>query len=116
MVQHKLMEYRKLRRSIVPVYVLDSETQSFFAYTENLNTEGLLLTSEHKIPLYKEYNLELVYSRDYDEEITMPLHVRCVWNRSSDSLNLYSAGFEFIDLAPQQTRDIERVIEDLAVD
>ncbi len=116
MAQHKFKEYRNLRRFNIPVHVLDSDTHSFFAYTENLHTEGLLLTSEYKMPLYKEYNLELVYSRDYDEEITIPLRVRCVWNRSSDSLNLYSVGFEFIDLAPQQTRDIERVIEDLAVD
>ena len=116
MAQHKLMEYRNLRRFNIPVHVLDSDTHSFFAYTENLHTEGLLLTSEHKIPLYKEYNLELVYSRDYDEEITIPLCTRCVWNGSSDSLNLYNAGFDFIDLTPQQARDIESLIEELAAD
>ncbi len=115
MVQYKLKEYRKLKRIIIQVQVLDSETKSFFGYTENLHREGMLLTSEQKIPLGKEFHLELVYSRDNDEEITIPLRVRCVWNRSSDSHNLYNAGFEFIDLAPQQTRDIERLIDELTV-
>jgi len=116
MTQHKLKEYRKLKRFIVQVQVLDSEAKSFFAYTENLHTEGMLLTSEKKIPLGKEFHLELVHIRDNEERITIPLRARCVWNRSSDSQNLYNAGFEFIDLAPQQARDIESLIEELAVD
>ncbi len=118
MGQFKLMEYRKLKRFIiqVQVQVLDSEAKSFFAYTENLHTEGMLLTTEQRIPLCKEFHLELVHSRDNDEEITIPLRAHCVWNRSIDSMNLYSAGFDFIDLAPQQARDIERLIEELAVD
>ena len=116
MAQLKPMEDRKLRRSIIPIYVLDSETQSFFAYTENLHTEGMLLISEQEIPLDKELHLDLVYSRDDVEEITIPLCVRCVWNGPNDSLNMHSAGFDFIDLAPQQARDIERLIEEQAVD
>ncbi len=116
MAHYMLKEYRKLRRLIIPVHVLDSETQSFFAYTENLHTEGMLLATEQEIPLDKELHLELVYSRDNDEEITIPLCVRCVWNGPSDSLNMHSAGFDFIDLAPQQARDIERLIEELATD
>ena len=116
MAQPKPMEDRKSRRPINPVYVLDSETQSFFAYTENLHTEGMLLATEQEIPLDKELHLELVYSRDNIEEITIPLCVRCVWNRSINNLGLYSAGFDFIDLTPQQGRDIERLIEEQAVD
>ncbi len=116
MAQPKLMEYRKLKRSIIQVQILDSETKSFFGYAENVHREGMLLTSEQKIPLGKEFHLELVYSRDNDEEITIPLCVHSVWNGSIDSLNMYSAGFDFIDLAPQQARDIERLIEELAVD
>ena len=116
MAHYKLKEYRKLRRLIIPVQVLDSETQSFFAYTENLHTQGMLLTSKQEIPLDKEFHLELVYFRDNDEEITIPLCVHSVWNGSIDSLNMYSAGFDFIDLAPQQARDIERLIEELTED
>ncbi len=116
MAQLKSMDYRKLKRVIVQVHVLDVEAKSFFAYSEDLHTQGMLLTSEQKIPLGKEFHLELVHCRDNDERITIPLRVYCVWNRSSDSLDLYSAGFEFIDLAPQQARDIERLIEELAVD
>ncbi len=116
MAQYKLKEYRKLKRSIIQVLVLDVEAKSFFAYTENLHTQGMLLTTEQRIPLGKEFLLELVHSRENDEKISVTLRVHCVWNRSIDSLNLYSAGFEFIDLAPQQARDIERLIEELAVD
>ena len=116
MVQYKLKEYRKLKRFIIQVQVSDSEVESFFAYTENLHREGMMLTSEQKIPLGKEFHLELVHIRDNDERITIPLSVRCVWNRPSDRPNLYTAGFEFIDLAPQLTRDIERLIEELTID
>ena len=116
MAHYMLKEYRKLRRLIIPVHVLDSETKSFFAYTENLHIEGMLLTSVQKIPLSKEFHLGLVHIRNNGERITIPLRVRCVWNSSSDSQNLYNAGFEFIDLAPQQARDIERLIEELTVD
>ena len=116
MAQNKLKEYRKLKRFVVQVQLLDSETKSFFAYTENLHIEGMLLTSVQKIPLGKEFHLELVHIRNNGERITIPLRVRCVWNSSSDSQNLYNAGFEFIDLAPQQARDIERLIEELTVD
>ena len=116
MMQYKLKENRRLKRIIIQVQVLDSESKSFFAYTENLHTEGMMLTSEKEIPVGKEFNLELVHSRENDEGFTIPLRVCCVWNRSSDSVNLYNAGFKFIDLAPQQARDIERLIEELAVD
>ena len=116
MAQPKLKEYRKLKRFIIQVQILDSETKSFFAYTENLHGEGMLLTSEQRIPLGKEFHLELVHLQDNDERIILPLRVRCVWNRSNDSLNLYNAGFEFIDLEPQQARDIEILIEELALD
>ncbi len=118
MAQYKLKEYRKLKRFIIQVQVqiLDSETKSFFGYTENLHMEGMLLTSEQRIPLGKEFHLKLVHIRDNDVRIVIPVRVRCVWNRSNDSLNLYNTGFKFIDLAPQQARDIERLIEELAVD
>jgi len=78
--------------------------------------EGMMLTSEKKIPVGKEFHLELVHIRDDGERITIPLHVLCVWNRPRDYKTLYNAGFNFIDLAPQQARDIERLIEELAVD
>jgi len=116
MAQPNSAEYRKLKRSIIPVQVLDSDGKSFFAYTDDLHTQGMLLSTEQKILIGEEFHLELVHTRENDERITIPLRVRCVWNRSIDSLKLYSAGFEFSDLAPQQTRDIERVIEDLAID
>ena len=116
MAQYKLKEYRKLKRFIVQVQVLDSEAKSFFAYTENLHTEGMMLTSEEEIPVGNEFHLELRHGRDSNEGTIIPLRVRCMWNRSRDSLNLYHAGFEFIDLAPQQTRDIESLIEELTVD
>jgi len=116
MARHKLNEYRKLKRFIVQVQVLDSEAKSFFAYTENLHMEGMLLTSEKKIPVGKEFHLELMHIRDDGVRITIPLHMFCVWNRPRDCKTLYNAGFNFIDLAPQQVRDIERLIEELAVD
>ena len=115
MAQYKLKEYRKLKRSIIQVQVLDVEAKSFFAYTENLHTEGMLLTCAQRIPLDKEFYLKMVYCRENGVRIIIPLRVFCVWNQSCDSLNLYSAGFEFIDLAPQQARDIERLIEELAM-
>ena len=115
MAQHKLKENRKLKRFIVQVQVVDSESKSFFAYTENLHTEGMVLTSEKKIPVGKEFHLDLVYIRDIDKRITIPLRVLCVWNMPRDCKTLYNVGFEFIDLAPQQARDIERLIEELAV-
>ena len=114
MAQPKLKEYRKLKRFIIQVQILDSETKSFFAYTENLHGEGMLLISEQRIPLGKEFHLELVHIRDNGEMITLPLHAHCVWNRY-DNLNLCTAGFEFIDLKPQQARDIEILIEELAL-
>ncbi len=116
MAQHKLKEYRKLKRFLIQVQVLDSETESFFACTENLHTEGMMLISDQKIPFGKKFHLDLVHVRDNNEVITISLRVRCLWNRLRDHQDLYSAGFEFIDLEPQQTRDIERLIEELAVD
>ena len=90
MAQHNSTEKRKLKRFIIRVQVLDSESKSFFAYTENLHMEGMMLTSEKEIPVGKEFHLELVHIRDNDERITkplvtIPLHMRCVWNRPSDS-------------------------------
>ena len=115
MAQHKTNECRKLTRFIIQVRALDSETKSFFAYTENLHTVGMMVSSEKKIPLGKEFHLELAHIRDNGEMITLPLHARCVWNRY-DTLNLYTARFDFIDLKPQQARDIEILIEELALD
>jgi len=115
MEQHKISENRRLRRFNIQIQVFDSKSKSIFAYTENLHTEGMMLISEKKIPLGKEFDLELVHIRDNDQMIVIPLHVLCVWNKPSDSLNMYNAGFEFIDLAPQQVRDIESLIEELVV-
>ena len=120
MEQHNSTEKRRLKRIIIRVQVLDSESKSIFAYTENLHTEGMMLTSEKEFPVGKEFHFELANIRDNDERITkplvtIPLHMRCVWNRPSDCLNMYNAGFEFIDLVPQQARDIERLIEELTV-
>ncbi len=116
MAQHKFKENRRLRRIIIQIQVLDVESKSFFAYTENLHTEGMVLTSNEEIPVDKEFHLELVHILENDERITIPLRVLSVWNMPGDDLNLHSAGFKFIDLSPQQTQDIEKIIEELVVD
>jgi len=114
MAQQKLKEKRKLKRFIIQVQV--SDTESNFAYTENLHTEGMVLISEKIIAVGKEFHLELVHIRDDGERLTIPLRVRCMWNRPKDYKTLYNAGFKFINLAPKQAQDIESLIGELTVD
>ena len=110
-----LVENRKLKRFIISLKVIEKETGSILGYIANMHSEAMMLSSERRIPVDKEFSITLEYVQDDDELVEIQLIARSVWCNISKNLDYYRTGFRFIDPSPSQVKTIVFLIDELAV-
>ncbi len=110
-----VIEKRKLKRFIVNVKILDSETDECIGYSANMHTEGMLITSPEQLPLNKLLRVKLVHIQFDDEVIEIPLVVTGLWSKAGNNPDFHNTGFKIVEATQEQIQAINAVIEDLAV-
>jgi hypothetical protein len=104
---------RKLQRRFMLYYmpVYDVESQHQVGNLVDITPEGIMIVSENPIAEARTIYMRLELTGDVADKTYMEFHARCKWCKQDISPNLYSTGFEILDLRPEDAAIVRRIVE-----
>jgi hypothetical protein len=107
-------ERRKLKRRNLSYYlpVIDMNTQQVMGHLVDITPVGLMMDSKKPIPTNLDFNLHLDLMKDVSEKASIEFTARSKWCRP-DTIQpyLFNAGFQIINLSPEDTEIVKRIAE-----
>ena len=114
MNQPTSQERRKLKRRSLSYYlpVLDNSTQQILGHLVDITPIGLMIDCKRNIPSGQDYHLHLDLMEHVTGKAFVEFIARCRWCRS-DSIQpfLYNAGFEIVNVSPDDIEIIKNIAE-----
>jgi hypothetical protein len=103
-------ESRKKLMAFTPVYDLLHKT--LLGYVGDLTLQGVMVIGEKPVELNKHFTLGIEFPKNLPELPAMRVVIaaRAAWCRQDDSPQYFN-GFEFIDVSPANTMEIEAILE-----
>jgi hypothetical protein len=104
-------ESRKKLMAFTPVYDLLHKT--LLGYVGDLTLQGVMVIGEKPVELNKHFTLGIEFPKSLPELPAMRVVIpaRAAWCRQDDSPQYFTIGFEFIDVSPANTMEIEAILE-----
>ena len=104
-------ESRKKLMAFTPVYNLLHKT--LLGYVGDLTLQGVMVIGEKPVETDKHFTLGIEFPASLPEipAMRVVISARAAWCRSDDSPQYFNIGFEFIDISPENTREIEAIVE-----
>ena len=108
------IERRKLNRRKVSYYlpIMDDNTKQVIGHLMDISPTGLMMDSKIPIPANLKYDLRLDLMEDIAGKSILEFVAISKWCRS-DSLQpyMYNAGFQIINISPDNIEVIKRIAE-----
>lgn len=104
-------ESRKKLKAFTPVYDLLHKT--LLGYVGDLTLQGVMVIGEKSAELNKHFTLGIEFPGSLPELPAMRVVIpaRTAWCRQDVSPQHFNIGFEFIEVSPATTREIEAILE-----
>ena len=104
-------ESRKKLVAFTPVYNLLHKT--LFGYVGDLTLQGVMVIGEKPVEINKHFTLGIEFPASPPEILAkrVVIPARVAWCRPDDSPQYFNIGFEFIDVSPENAREIEAILE-----
>ena len=99
---------RRFMLYYMPIYDADSLHQA--GNLVDITPKGIMIVSEHPMEEADTLHIRLELTGDVAAKTYMEFYALCKWCRQDISPNLYSIGFEILDLAPGDAEIIQRII------
>ena len=108
-VQRK--ESRKKLMAFTPVYELLHKT--LLGYVGDLTLQGVMVIGEKSIEVDKHLTLGIEFPESLPEILAMRVVIpaRTAWCKPDDSPQYFNIGLEFIEVSPENAREIEAILE-----
>ncbi|MEM7020581.1 MAG: PilZ domain-containing protein [Pseudomonadota bacterium] len=112
----------KRRELVLYLEVFDAENDILLGHLADINTGGIMLFGEDKIPLQEEYTLEIrladseaaiIYDNDGDRNIRFNAESR--WAAPEPDSSLFFTGFKFMETSTAIRTSIRQIIRRLEV-
>ncbi|MFC1592012.1 PilZ domain-containing protein [Thermodesulfobacteriota bacterium] len=109
------MEKRKLKRRHLIYYltVQDTETNQVLGFLVDITTRGVMLMSDNPIEPGTDLSLKILLQTEMSSREYLYFDARAVWCEKSINENSYDTGLELLNVAPEDFREIEKIIEEL---
>ena len=103
-------ESRKKLIAFTPVYDLHRKT--LLGYVGDLTLQGVMVIGEKSVEINKNLTLGIEFPESLPEMPAMHVAIsaRAAWCRQDEGPQ-FNVGFEFIDVSPENVREIEAVLE-----
>lgn len=95
--------------------VYDREDNRLLGHLVDITTEGLMLLSEAPLETGRSYSLRMEWPMESGEKGEILLEAESLWSRNDVNNDFYDTGFRLIASAPEQTRQIKRIILELGL-
>lgn len=100
---------RRFMLYYMPIYDVQSLRQ--VGNLVDITPQGIMIVSENAVAESHTIHMRLELTGDVASKNHMEFHALCKWCRQDISPNLYSIGFEILDLTPEDTDIIQRIVE-----
>lgn len=106
-------ERRKLKRKYLVFFtrVFDRNSGQWFGNLADLSPEGLMLISEKPLPTGLDFSLSMDLPLDIFGTDRMDFDAHSIWCQPDIDPNFYNTGFKFADIAAQDAKIIQQIIE-----
>jgi hypothetical protein len=110
-------ERRRLRRRSLAYYMLvaDAQTAETIGHLVDITPIGLLMDSPNKLPLERDFRLQLEITPDVSNKPHISFIARTKWCRP-DAIDpsLFDIGFSIVEIAPGDSAILQRLSEKYA--
>jgi len=116
MIESNAQERRKYKRQnlIFTIPVVETRTQQTIGHIVDISPRGFKLTSQYQIPLGKDFHLGLITTPDIADIEFVGFVARSIWcqtHKHDYDQSQYYVGFEIINIAPQDAKIVECIME-----
>ena len=107
-------EKRKVPRKRAPekITVYDQATENAIGQVVNLSTGGMLLISDHPIPVESVFQFRVALPGPIEGAVSLNFGAESLWDSPAMDENYYWTGFQIIDISESDSRILEILIED----
>jgi hypothetical protein len=114
-MEDTMSEQRHMKRRHLIYYlrVMDSDTDKLVGFLVDINTKGLMVMSEHPIPLGKNFHLKILRTTETDENQYLFFDAKSRWCDRSVNSEFYDTGFELMNVKLDDFAEIEGIIDEL---
>ena len=107
-------EKRKLKRRQLIYYlrVLDRDSEMLIGRLVDITTEGVMLLSESPLKLDKLFKFKMILPPHFKAQKIITFDAKCLWSKIDVNPDLYTSGFQFDRISPQDIYLIEELILD----
>jgi hypothetical protein len=111
--QIKTNEKRRLKRFSVRLKVYSQQTDELIGYAENLNTEGMMISTMESIPSKQELSIWFGATKEEKKLSRIFLSAYRVWESFTDTKDrLYYSGLRFVSPSEETLDKIQELIHD----
>ena len=105
---------RKIDRRFLLYYmrVYDASTLQQIGNLVDITPRGIMLVSEHPLPPGQTTRLRVELTDDVAEKPFMEFSAHSKWCEPDIIPNMYNAGYEILDLTPEDSRIIQHIIQE----
>jgi hypothetical protein len=98
-IAHDPKERRTVKRRHLIYYlrVWDADSGQLLGHVVDITTEGLMLISEGPIPLDTDFRLELRWQEEDQENRTLTLRARSMWQGRDANPHFHDTGFQLLE-------------------
>jgi hypothetical protein len=109
-----MKEKRKTKRRFLLYYmrVYDAITRQQIGNLVDITPRGVMVVCEHPIPGGQTTRLRIELTNEVADKPFMEFFARSKWCEPDVIPNMYNAGFEILNLAPEDAKIILRIIEE----
>lgn len=115
-MEGKSVPERKLKRRHLIYYleVFDAAEDKLLGHLGDITAEGVMVLAQEPIPTESSYNLKIILPKKLKSSQNILLEAKSVWCREDVNPELFAAGFQLVNTAPNQVDMIERLILDIS--
>jgi hypothetical protein len=108
-----LEERREYKRLIRYLNVIEQTTGKLIGRIGDIHNTGLLLVSEHEIPLLMDISIWLEVPGEKEIKNRVPLVINGTWNQMNRNPDFYNTGCWIVNPPLDAINAIEKLIEEL---
>jgi hypothetical protein len=110
-----MKDKRRLKRRHLIYYlqVTDRSTGALIGFLVNISPQGIMIMSEHPLPVGKQFNLQLLLPSTTGEKEYLQFDALSKWCKQSINTDFYDIGFELLNVSVSDFDAIQNIIYEL---
>ncbi len=102
----------KRRHLIFYLRIFEKIENKLLGYIVDITANGIMIMSENKIEIEKEYELQMVLPANIGKQKKLEFKAKSIWCKNDINTDFYDIGFEFKSLNDDDVSIVKYLIDD----